>query len=580
MNIAKFLVKYAESLEIDTCFTVTGGMAMHLNHELFSSEKITQIFSHHEQSAVCSAEGYSKVKNFRIPGLACITAGPGVSNSVTGLLSAFGDSTPVLILAGQVKTSDSDLFGLRTHGIQEINSRAIVSGAVKYFSSLTVQNLEIELLNIHRALVTGRPGPVFVEVPLDVQTHELSNPEILLHNIYSQSSTSAELTEASLLKIRDIVAESRRIALYIGNGTRISNIDFAQLLRVSRNLHLPRFYSWISADLDNFWSPGNAGCPGSLAPIYSNQFLQQCDLVIFIGARLDLATTGFQREKFGATGNRIIIDIDSAELMKFQNLESDTCVNYDLRQGLDWLYEILEGSSNSEEWIQELENKKQEYLDEEDKKLASNSVTVRDLALNLYKVFQKGTLVMSSSGFAIELFARFFRPSGNVRFFCGAALGSMGQGLSHGIGAILGRTSKDEPVWILESDGGLWMSVHELATLSQINKTNSNLFILNNEGYGSIANSQERHFNYKSGCDSASGLNIPDWRKICEVFGFTYLCIQEKEDLLATLTYLRNNESFHVVDIRISRFEAKGPSLKTTFTNRGPVTEPIEDLNW
>ena len=168
-NIAAFAVDLAVELGAGAAFTLTGGMAMYLNRAVSTHPGLIAVYNQHEQASVAAAEGYAKAMNFQAPGLAVITAGPGVTNAVTSLCSAYGDSAPVIVLAGQVKTADIDRFGTRTHGAQEVRSRDIVSGCVKRFTRLTAEGVRAELVETMAEAFAGRPGPVFIEIPLDVQ---------------------------------------------------------------------------------------------------------------------------------------------------------------------------------------------------------------------------------------------------------------------------------------------------------------------------------------------------------------------------------------------------------------------------
>jgi acetolactate synthase-1/2/3 large subunit len=580
MNVADVVVEFAVRLGATNCFSLNGGMAMYLNKSLMQNPKIEVTFTHHEQAAICAAEGYSKALNFSKPGLACVTAGPGVSNSITGLLSAFADSVPLLVLAGQVKTGDIDTFGVRTHGVQEIKSQELISPAVKAFYRISEEFLWDQLASIEKEFRIGRKGPIFIEIPLDVQALVINSPLEKLNEIFATKVISKEVfPKASLSLISKMIKSSSRISVYLGNGIRISGIDQAIFLKTLDRFHIPRFYSWLSQDLENYYNTNNLNCPGSLAPTYSNQYLQESDLVFFLGARLDLGTTGFQRERFGANAQRVIIDVDAAELKKFNNNPKDLLLEYNLENGLDFLKELFEVNCRVQsEWSDLYRNSKKDYLELEGRLLKSNHYTTRDLTLELSKVLKSGTLVMSSSGFAAEGVARFFRANGELRFFHGGGLGSMGQGLSHGVGACKARTNTDEPVWIIESDGGLWMNVHEIATLKAINGKNVVLFILNNNGYASIRNSQIRHFENHFGTSADDGLLFPDWKLIAESLNIDFISLNDPWDF--NFESLIGVGRLKIVEIKLQSTEKRGPSLKTVMTDFGPKTQNLEDINW
>jgi acetolactate synthase I/II/III large subunit len=580
MNVAELLVEFLSRIGCRQCFSLNGGMAMYLNKALNDNPRIEVTYTHHEQAAVSAAEGFAKANNFQVPGLVCVTAGPGVSNTMTGLLSAYADSTPVIVLAGQVKSSDMNRFGVRTHGVQEISSKDLVTPAVKDFISIDIQNLRSNLKKILDSLKVGRKGPIFIEVPLDIQNITIEDAELLINNVMSQSSyVNEELPFEIIHNLKTVISESSRISLYLGNGVRIAGQSISNLIRICDELLIPRFYSWLSQDLENYSNALNFHCPGSLAPIYSNRTIQESDLVIFIGARLDLATTAFQRSSFGFTNRRVIFDIDHLELEKFENHENQLLVEINLEAGLDFLCQLLEThASNDKKWIQNSLDFRETNNREEEIRLRSKELTTRTVTHAICKSLESGTLVMTSSGYAAEGFARFFRGNEHIRFFHGGGLGSMGQGLANGIGAVRARSNKSEPVWIVESDGGLWMSIHEIMTLKHIENENVILFILNNNGYASIKNSQVRHFSDHFGTSSEDGLLFPDWERLFLGLEIDYIKVEDSEKI--DFFTLKGKRNLLVVEVVLGMDEDRGPSLRTKITQDGPKTDSLKDISW
>lgn len=583
MNVAEGLVEFAHKLGAKTCFSLPGGMAMYLNKAISNHPEISEVFNYQEQACISSAEGYVKASNFKEIGMACITAGPGVSNSITGLLSAFGDSVPMLVFAGQIKELDINKFGLRTHGIQEINSEAIVTPCVKKFIRISKNNLLNQLLEIKKGLLIGRPGPIFIEVPLNVQSLEFDETLItkVLDIEIKDSLPSNHFKSRSLV---NLVLNSKKLGIYLGNGYRISRSNFDELLTRANTKHIPRFYSWLSFDLEKFDNELNMGCPGSLASIYSNQVFQSCDAVIFLGARLDLGTTAFQPKNFAKNAKRIIVDIDQLELMKFGK-KNDILIHADISDIHTNLINLItqrnEFVSQSQRiWVEKCLELKINCLQEEDIKLASKDLNTRFISIEFSKIAQNSTVVAASSGFAEETFTRFLRPNGEMRFFNSAALGAMGQGLAQGIGAAIYNQKNKSHTWIFEADGGLWMSIHEIATMAQIKKNKLTLCILNNSSYASIEISQSKHLDFNSGTNNSNGLNLPDWEKIAQVYSFSYYKINSQEDFHNQLSLILKDTNLAVVDFRIPVTENRGPQLKTIFTKDGPITPDLESIAW
>jgi acetolactate synthase-1/2/3 large subunit len=582
LNLSELLIELAVRWGASESFTLPGGMAMHINKAIHDHPSLRNTFMHHEQSVISAAEGYTKSTNFSKFAIASITAGPGVSNSISGLLSAFGDSVPMLVIAGQIKTSDIDLLGLRTHGIQEINTARLVPPAVKTFVRFAADNLNEQLEEIYNGLFLGRLGPVFVEIPLDEQSKIID--EHLVKSILSSFGGKSimfrkELGDKTVKRLREVVSKSTRISVYIGNGVRIANLEISPLLEILDRLGIPRLYSWLSFDLEDFNNELNMGCPGSLASTHSNMVLDQTDLIFIFGGRLDLASTAFQRDDYAPNATRVIVDVDQLELKKFRR-DSDIQINLDLRQGLEKFVDLLkENSKNEKPWIAEIVQAKSESIKLEDFKLASSRLNVRNIALELSKTQSNSIFVPASSGLAEELLTRFFRPNGKSRFFNGAALGSMGHGLAQSIGALRARNGVSITVNCLEGDAGLWMSVQELATLAELNPSNFRLFILNNGGYGSIEASQKNHLSYVSGCNPETVLMLPEWKKVAKIFDLQYFLVTTLKDLILLLE-MNEIPSAQIIDLRIPAEENKGPRLQTVMTLSGPKTGQLKEISW
>jgi acetolactate synthase-1/2/3 large subunit len=583
-NIASYAVDIVTALGTQTVFSLTGGMAMHLNRAVATHAELKPVYCQHEQACVAAAEGYAKASDFRRAGLAVITAGPGVSNSVTSLISAYGDSTPLIVLAGQIKTADIDRYGTRTHGIQEIRSREIISPCVKRFVRLDLQNYRTDLIETIVEAFTGRPGPVFIEIPLDVQGAPLeysaadiaSDVESIRRRV-SEGMHKVESRQALSLALGQLL-KAKRPLLYVGNGCRIAGVE-KEVRGFIAQYAIPAVFSWLSFDILSSHETCHFGCPGGLAPIYSNEILAHADCILFLGARLDLGTTAFQREAFGAQAARYFVDIDPSELAKFHGFPNSECIEADIRCLPEAIAENLSSKSAADpSWLGWCADKRTAYLPEESKRLASEKMTVYGIAERLSRWSDGKVFVPASSGYAEETFSRFFAPGKGTRFFNGAALGSMGLGLPNSIGAAFGSPRQ---VICLEADGGLMLNVQELATLSHYAPKGFVLFVLNNGGYESIRSSQTRYFGQVSGVDRETGLYIPDLAKLAEAFGLCYVLVQSLGALDALLTKVTPDDSPVLVDLRIEKFEYRGPSVSTKIDKDGkPYTTPLSELSW
>ena len=583
-NIANFAVDLVAALGSDTVFSLTGGMAMHLNRAVAAHPGLTRVYCQHEQAVIAAAEGYAKAANFRKAGFAVVTAGPGVSNTVTSLISANGDSTPMIVLAGQIKTADIDIFGTRTHGIQEIKSKELITPCSKLFIRLAAENFVETLVGSIAEAFTGRPGVVFIEIPLDVQgqlyDYTAADIAAAVAEIRKRAATldTTLNSEAKLTAALESLLAAGRPLLYIGNGTRAANTEDAALAFARRH-NVPCAFSWLSEDVMPASDPLFTGCPGGLAEMSANDILSRADTVVFLGARLDLGTTAFQRHAFGEQAHRIVVDVDPAELAKFGTLPKTDLVQADLR-ALPAAIAAIETPKSAAEsgWLTWCQTRRREYLVEEKSRMASDKMNV----YNLTRIFNTWTddkvWLPASSGYAEETFSRFLAPQRNTRFFNGAALGSMGLGLPHSIGASFGS---DRRVCCLEADGGIMLNLQELATLVHYAPKGFVIFLLNNNGYESIRSSQTRFFGGVSGVDEASGVFIPQYEKLCTAFGLKYISINTPAELAALLPRLGANDPPVLVDMHIDQLEYRGPAVKTVMDKNGkPSSTPLSEITW
>ena len=580
-TIASHAVAVVTALGCDTAFTLTGGMAMHLNRAVSAQAGLQAVYCQHEQAAVAAAEGYAHASDFRRPGFAVVTSGPGVTNTVTALMSAYGNSCPLIVLAGQIKRADINPFGVRTYGTQEVPSQAIVSPCVKRFARLDTDGHREALVETLAEALTGRPGPVFIEVPLDVQGTPVSlGPDAVAQDVRRVRKRVAAGVEAcgdpaALAHRLAWLLQGERPLLYVGNGCRVAGVEAAVRAAIEGHA-LPAVFSWLSYDMVEASHPLHFGCPGGFAPISANRILGRADRILFLGARLDLGTTAFQREAFGDQAQRVFVDVDAAELRKFEGLADSEALHADLRH----LPQALQGQAGAADpaWSAWCAGQRRSGRDEERRRLATAALNTYTLAERFSAWAEDKVVVPACSGFAEETLTRFFAPPRGCRFFNGASLGAMGFGLPMALGAAF---ATDRQVVCIDADGGLMLNVQELATLSRLKKGGFILFVLNNGGYDSIRLSQVRHFGETYGTDAGNGVFIPDFADLARAFQIAYRRVETPAAFDAFLAGHDPASPPVFVDLIIEADEPRGPSVKTTISADGmPVTTPLRDIDW
>jgi acetolactate synthase-1/2/3 large subunit len=578
-NIASHAVALVHALGADTVFSLTGGMAMHINRAVANQAGLKAVYCQHEQAAVAAAEGYAKAADFRKPGFAVVTAGPGVTNTVTALVSANGDSVPLIVLAGQIKREDINPFGVRTHGIQEVPSKDIVSPCVKRFLTLDTEGFREALIEAMAEAFTGRPGVAFIEIPLDVQGTPIALGQAEIEEdaakVRAIVQTRAGFGADALRFALDELLTAERPLLYVGNGVRIAGVE-AQVRAFIETHKVPAVFSWLSFDILPADHPQHFGCPGGLAPISSNRILGKADRILFLGARLDLGTTAFQRRDFGGQAERVFVDADPAELSKQAGYDKSRLIEADLRALQGWA--STSNTVAADAWTGWCAAEREAYAAEEIKRLGGKGLTVFELADRLSRWSDGKVMVPASSGYAEETLTRFFRPGADCRFFNGAALGAMGVGLPMALGAAFGS---DRPAICVDADGGVMLNIQELATLRQYAPPGFVLFVMNNDGYESIRSSQSRHFGKVFGADAESGLFIPPFGKLADAYGVAHVRIDSLEGLDAFLAAYTPENAPVLAEVIIPLSEPRGPGVKTVIQADGrPVTSPLAEIDW
>ena len=369
MKLSDYVFQMIAAQGVQHVFFVPGGGAMHLNDSLGRQPGIEFVSNIHEQASSIAAEAHARV-TYNL-GVCLVTTGPGGTNAVTGCAGAYLDSTPCLFLSGQVKRPDIKAgTGLRQLGVQEIDIVEIVRSITKYAVTVT-EPPEIRM-HMERAIheaKSGRPGPVWIDIPLDVQAAEI-DPDAL--DGYTPDQTPVSPLAAYLLREQAaetvrLLRESERPILFAGNGIRVAGAvaKFEELIDV---LGVPVQTTWLGLDLLTEDNPLYAGRPGGIAPRHANFALQNCDFLLSIGARLDMAVTGYAHHRFARAAKKIVVDIDEAEIRKLGEMSIDVPVVADAAAFIDALLEAARGdirpptgAKRFTPWLERIYEWKQRY---------------------------------------------------------------------------------------------------------------------------------------------------------------------------------------------------------------------------
>ena len=576
MNVADIIFDFFAKKKVKSLFFVPGGGAMFLNDAISRQKKIIPYPNHNEQASTISAEAYSRVdENI---GLAVVTTGPGGTNAITGIAGAWLESVPLFIITGQVKRSDlKKNSGVRQKGPQELDIVKIVESITKYSKTITNPNsILYELEKAFNIATTGRKGPVLLDIPLDIQASIVKKVDLeSFKNIKKIRSNVIDFKN-----IKKIINGTSKPLILIGHGVRLSG-GTGLIIKFIKKYKIPFVTTWNAMDIFPYDDKLNVGRPGNVALRAPNFAIQNCDLIIAIGARLDNIVTAYNPANFAKNAKKIIVDIDKFELKKFKHK-----VDYKINVSANiFLTEFIKNIgvdffNSSNDWKKQCIDWKQRYSINDGKAFKKDKEISHLYCVDiLSNILPENCLIVTgSSGLAIESFYTAFRNKKNQRIFLTSALGSMG----YGIPALYGSASSDKfkKIFCIESDGSFMMNMQEMASLSNIQK-DLKIIILNNKGYSSIRNTQRNYFNSRFlAVDKGSNLNIPEFSKIADCFNFKHFKIDNPLTIDTQLKKIINLKGNIICEIILKQDDALWPkSSAIPLPNGKIISMPIEDMS-
>jgi acetolactate synthase-1/2/3 large subunit len=577
MKLSDYVVQFVAKQGVKHVFMLPGGGAMHLNDSLGRCPEIEYVCNLHEQASAIAAEAYARVTNNL--GVAMVTTGPGGTNTITGVAGAWLDSTPCLFLSGQVKRADlKGDSGLRQLGSQEIDIVSIVKPITKY--AVTVTDPQSIRFHLEKALwlaKTGRPGPVWIDIPLDVQAARLDVPNLQGFLPAETKAVAADLGPA-LEKAIQLLRGARRPVILAGNGIRLASAvdEFRQLVE---RLGIPILTTWLGLDLLEGSHPLCFGRPGGIAPRGANFTLQNSDCLLVIGARMDMGLTAYAHERFARAAKKIVVDIDAAEIAKMRT-PIDVPVPADARAFLRGLLQRCDVKTwkDTTGWVRRCQDWKTQYpIVLPEHRTRQDGLSIYHFAEVLSDELQPGDIVSpGSSGTACELFFLVLQTKQGQRVFHNRGTGAMGFGLPASIGACLG--SGRRRTVSVDGDGGFQMNIQELATVARL-QLPIKFFVINNQGYASIRSSQQNYFKLLVAADSHSGMALPDVRKVAAAYGLQTARIETGANLRDQVRALLNSPGPVVCEVVVVPDEPRAPRVSSMQRPDGSmVSKPLEDL--
>ena len=573
MRTSDYIIQFLrDQYNVDTFFTVSGGGCIFLIDSLGKTENIKYIATHHEQAAAIAAEGYSRINNKLA--VCIVTSGPGGTNAITGTLCSWLDSIPVLFISGQVNkelTTNFTKSKLRQLGDQEFNIVKTVENMTKFAIQINdPQDVKYYLQKACETAMSGRPGPVWLDIPLNVQSADID------FNKTKSFDEKIEIAEPSGFEIDNVIEKwnnAKNPLLIVGNGVRLSGA-ISELKELLSKTHIPVISAINGNDIINSDYPYYYGRFGTHAQICANKLLSECDFVLSIGSRLCVRQTGYNFNSFAKNAYKIYVDIDPEELNKstlFPNQKIISDAKLFIKKLLNKQIALT-----SQSWISKCDefNQSPKVLNRHrDKKdFVSNYFFIEKLS----ELLPSDHHVITSDGSANVVTMQVLNLKGNQRLITNTGCAPMGYGLPAAIGAAI-----HHKIICLEGDGSLHLNVHELQTMKHYNLP-IKLILINNDGYLSIKTTQKAFFNGKFvASEKNSGVSFPKFEKIVSAYELPYCSIKNNSETESVLLEFLKQTGPCVCEVFTDPEEYHEPKVIAKLGSDGKfIPGSLENIQW
>ncbi|WP_066689273.1 thiamine pyrophosphate-binding protein [Christensenella intestinihominis] len=582
IRLADYVADFLAENGIHDVFTVVGGGAMHLNDALGKNKNLHCIYNHHEQACAIAAESYARIHN-KIAAV-CVTTGPGGTNAITGVVGGWTDSIPMFIISGQVKYSTcarSTGLPLRAMGDQEFDITRAVTCMTKY-AEMVIDPNEIKY-HLKRALFlakNGRPGPVWLDIPVNVQSAVVETDELKDYD-----SAEDEKRENPVAPTQDITDEiirrlksAKRPIIYAGSGIMGAGVH-PEFMRLVEKLNVPVVTAWNSIDEMYDEHPLYVGRGGIMGDRAGNFAVQNSDLILSLACRLSIRQVGYNYETWAREAYKIVVDIDEAELRK-PTIAVDMPVHANVADIIRLLNKSAEGHVfDKEEWVKCCAEWKAKYpvvcpKHYEERELGNPYCFIKELAARL----PEGQITVVGNGSACVVGSHGFHIKKDQRFIINSGIASMGYDLPAAIGACYASGGKE--IICISGDGSLQMNIQELQTIIT-NRLPIKLFVINNQGYHSIRQTQNSFFGKPLvGIGPESGdLGFPDLEKIAQAYGYPFVRCEKNGQMGECIEKTLKNPEYAICEVMVTpeqNFEPKSSSRQ--LEDGTIVSPPLEDL--
>jgi acetolactate synthase-1/2/3 large subunit len=556
IKVSDFIFKHlVEKHGIKHCFMVTGGGAMHLNDSIGHTKGLTYVCNHHEQASAIAGEGYYRACGQMA--VTCVTTGPGGTNAITGVLGQYLDSIPGLYISGQIKTSTYKHtyphLNLRQLGDQEADIVSMVTPITKYAKTIyNPLDIKYEIDKAIAIALDGRPGPVWLDIPLDVQGATVD--ETLFREFDAAEIADPvkhALVDDQIKQLIDKIKVAKSPVIYVGNGVRLAKRE-KEFITLAEKLNIPVVTAISGSDIIWHDHPLCFGKPGICGDRIGNIMVQNSDLLIVMGTRLSIRQVSYAYDLLAPKAFKVMVDIDQAEMQK-PTLSIDMPIHANLVEFIGKMQKAVDSENNLpdfrtwREWGRSVEKKIPTIFDDNpDSEGYANSYKFAD---ELFKQLRDGDVVVTGNGTAYTCTYQAMQVNKGVRVFANQGCAAMGYGLPAAIGACVSN-EKGKTICVT-GDGSIQMNLQELQTLVTY-KLPLKLFVLENESYLAIKTTQKAFFKGNfTGSNPASGVVCPDLKRIAEAYGIPFVRVSSNEALKSTINDVLHADGAMICEVRM-----------------------------
>ena len=579
MRASDYIIGRLEKEGVKHIFLVTGGGGMFLIDSLGRNKNIQYVPNHHEQACAMAAEAYARISNNL--GVALVTTGPAGTNAITGVGCAWMDSIPMLVLSGQAKTAHliGDT-GLRQMGFHEVPISKIVEPITKY--AVTITDANTVVYHLEKALFlakSGRPGPVWIDVPLDIQSAEIDIEKSLQFDSRKEFPELFKKEKISEIKeLLSLIKNSKRPIILAGHAITLTQSQ-QSFLQLVEKLKIPVITTRSAFDVIPHDNPYRAGFAGNFGQRAANFAMQNSDLFISVGSRLAVTLVGYEPHLFAREAKKVVIDIDKAQL-EHSFLDIDLPIQCDVK---DFLQEMNDAVKDVQlpsynEWLEKINHWKKIFPNvTEEMKSEEKYVSSYYFYEMLSEEMKHEDILVWDQGAAYHCAAVAFKVKPNQLAFSNEGFTPMGYGLPASVGAGFAALGKE--IISVNGDGGIMLNLQELQTVFHY-KMPMKIFVFNNDGYTSIKHTQQNFFNsFFVGVDTASNLSCPDWERIAHGFQFPYLKISTHKNMRDIIKQALAMKGPVLVEVMLDPLQVIQPRVKSERLPDGKmVSKPHEDM--